>query len=66
MHQINGHRTEPMRFIDLFCGIGGFRFALEAVARRYSTDSECVFSSDIDADCQKAYEAKIPPGVLSG
>lgn len=55
-----------MRFIDLFCGIGGFRFALEAVARRYSTDSECVFSSDIDADCQKAYEAKIPPGVLSG
>lgn len=57
MHQINGHHTDTVRFIDLFCGIGGFRFALEAVARHFSTKSECVFSSDIDTDCQKAYDA---------
>jgi DNA (cytosine-5)-methyltransferase 1 len=59
MHQINGQfaNLSPVRFIDLFCGIGGFRFALEAVARRYSTEAACVFSSDIDIDCQKSYEA---------
>lgn len=43
------------RFIDLFCGIGGFRFAIESVARKTLTDTQCVFSSDIDRDCQKAY-----------
>lgn len=57
MHQLNGHQADTVRFIDLFCGIGGFRFAFEAVARRFSTNSECVFSSDIDTDCQKAYSA---------
>lgn len=59
MQQINGQlaNLSPVRFIDLFCGIGGFRFALEAVARRCSTEAACVFSSDIDIDCQKAYEA---------
>jgi len=31
-----------MKFIDLFCGIGGFRIAFESVG------GECVFSSDID------------------
>ena len=36
-------------FIDLFCGIGGFRLALE---RR---GLECVFSSDIDKHARSAY-----------
>lgn len=55
MHKINGHHRPRVRFIDLFCGIGGFRLAIEAVARKTHTDSQCVFSSDIDRDCQKAY-----------
>ena len=55
MHKINGHHRPTVRFIDLFCGIGGFRFAIESVARKTLTDSQCVFSSDIDRDCQKAY-----------
>lgn len=38
------------KFIDLFCGIGGFRIALE------SFGAQCVFSSDSDKDCQKVYE----------
>ncbi|MDR3195556.1 MAG: DNA cytosine methyltransferase [Endomicrobium sp.] len=38
------------KFIDLFCGIGGFRVALE------KRKLECVFSSDIDAYAQEAYE----------
>jgi len=39
------------RFIDLFCGIGGFRIAADLL------NWECVFSSDIDAEAQRAYEA---------
>ena len=38
------------KFIDLFCGLGGFRLALE------SYGAECVFSSDIDNHVSKEYE----------
>jgi DNA (cytosine-5)-methyltransferase 1 len=57
MNQLNGHYSPPIRFIDLFCGIGGFRYGLENAARDLKLQSECVFSSDIDKDCQTAYEA---------
>jgi len=40
-----------MRFIDLFCGVGGFRVALE------SQGLECAWSCDIDVKAQKAYKA---------
>lgn len=36
-------------FIDLFCGIGGFRLALE------KRGLKCVYSSDIDKNAQEAY-----------
>lgn len=45
-----------MRYIDLFCGIGGFRLASEAVFQERTIASTCVFSSDIDSDCQNMYE----------
>ena len=48
---------KAIRFIDLFCGIGGFRLAIEQVAAELGTPVKCKFSSDIDEDCQKAYEA---------
>ncbi len=48
---------KTIRFIDLFCGIGGFRCAIESVAKSTGTIAECALSSDIDVDCQKAYEA---------
>lgn len=38
------------RFVDLFCGIGGFRVALE------KRGMECVFSSDIDSQVRLAYQ----------
>jgi len=38
-------------FIDLFCGIGGFRLALE------QRGLQCVFSSEINPRTQEAYEA---------
>ena len=46
-----------VKFIDLFCGIGGFRYAIEGGAAKNGVYVECVFSSDIDPDCQKAYKA---------
>ena len=47
----------PVKFVDLFCGIGGFRFAVEKVAKARGITASCVFSSDIDGACQDAYEA---------
>lgn len=38
-----------LRFIDLFCGVGGFRYAAESLGWT------CVFSSDIDPFARKAY-----------
>ena len=38
-----------MKFIDLFCGIGGFRIGFESVK------GECVFSSDIDKFACETY-----------
>lgn len=48
---------KTIRFIDLFCGIGGFRYAIERVAEKIGIKAEGVLSCDIDPDCQKAYEA---------
>lgn len=39
-----------MKFIDLFAGIGGFRYALE------SFGCKCVFSSEWDKYCQESYK----------
>ena len=46
---------QPIRFIDLFCGVGGFRYAALDALQRHSLRGECVFSSDIDKDCQAIY-----------
>jgi DNA (cytosine-5)-methyltransferase 1 len=42
--------NEKIKFIDLFCGIGGFH------AAAVSHDLEGVFASDIDVECRAAYE----------
>lgn len=42
---------KPFKYIDLFCGIGGFHQAMRSLG------GECVFASDIDEDCRKTYEA---------
>jgi DNA (cytosine-5)-methyltransferase 1 len=48
----NGTPTPPrLRFIDLFCGIGGFRIAFERAG------AQCVFSSDWDKHSQVTYAA---------
>lgn len=41
---------DKFKFVDLFCGIGGFHQAMSDLG------GECVYASDIDADCRKTYE----------
>ncbi|HFU75963.1 MAG TPA: DNA cytosine methyltransferase [Arcobacter sp.] len=40
-----------IKFIDLFCGIGGFRLAFDSVG------AKCVFSADIDKHACETYKA---------
>lgn len=47
---------KKIKFIDLFCGIGGFHFAIEDAAKRLNMKAECVFASDIDKDASEAYK----------
>jgi len=53
----NTTKQQAIRFIDLFCGIGGFHIAAEKAAALLGITPECVLSSDIDQPCQDAYEA---------
>lgn len=48
---------ERLKFIDLFCGIGGFRVAFKEACEESEIQAECVFSSDIDKYAQESYEA---------
>ncbi len=48
---------ENLKFIDLFCGIGGLRLAVQNVSQELNISNECVLSSDIDPDSQATYEA---------
>ena len=58
------NKMKKMKYkgIDLFCGIGGFRLAMEA------NNVQCVFSSDIDRFAQETYNAnfnEIPKGDIT-
>lgn len=44
------------KFIDLFCGIGGFHQALKNMNGECCECCECVFACDIDANCRTIYE----------
>jgi DNA (cytosine-5)-methyltransferase 1 len=53
---------EGLNFIDLFCGVGGFRQALGSLGHT------CVFSSDWDKDARETYQAnydELPAGDIT-
>ena len=52
IYRVNGNgANHKLKFLDLFCGIGGFRIAFERAG------CECVFSSDWNKYAQVTYEA---------
>jgi DNA (cytosine-5)-methyltransferase 1 len=60
--------SKTIEYIDLFCGIGGFHLAIDLASRERDLKAKCVFASDIDRDCQIAYEAnfgKKPVGDIT-
>ncbi len=44
-------------YIDLFCGIGGFRYASSQAFEKLGIKGKCLFSSDIDKFAAASYEA---------
>jgi len=44
--------THSLKFIDLFCGIGGFHQAM----LKMDPTSQCVFACDIDEKCRQVYQ----------
>lgn len=50
MQKIKEKILKDYKFIDLFCGIGGFHLALS------SFGAKCVFASDIDINAKRVYE----------
>ena len=53
----------PLRFVDLFAGLGGFHLALSSLGH------ECVFASEIDEELRALYLknfSDMPPGVVVG
>ena len=50
MINIRHKKLKGYKFIDLFCGIGGFNLALT------SFGAKCVFASDIDKQAIETYE----------
>lgn len=50
---------KEVTFIDLFCGIGGFHYAIKNASEQRGLRAKCVFASDIDEACRVAYESNL-------
>jgi DNA (cytosine-5)-methyltransferase 1 len=44
-----------VKFIDLFCGVGGFRYAAQLACKESKISATFTLSSDIDVYCQDSY-----------
>lgn len=46
-----------IKFIDLFAGLGGFRIALEKIAKKKRIKTKCVLVAEIDKHVIETYKA---------
>ena len=44
------------RYIDLFCGIGGFHKGIDRVAKKRNLKTKCVFAADNDENAAAVYK----------
>jgi len=55
-----------IRFIDLFCGMGGFRLGFEFAAKELGINPICVFSSEIKPHAISVYQSNFQNEKISG
>ncbi len=58
--------AQPIRFIDLFAGIGGFRLGFEYACQALSVPSECVFTSEIKDHACTVYRDNFKDSAIHG
>lgn len=59
-------RSNVLRFIDLFAGIGGIRCGLEQAAIEKGLNPQCVFTSEIKPHAVKVLKDNYPTEIISG
>ena len=59
-------KRKTIKFIDLFAGIGGFRFGFEEACREAGFAASCVFTSEIKDHAIKSYLRNYPDSRVSG
>lgn len=56
MQPISRTKMKQIRIVDLFAGIGGMRLAFETAAKKLNIKTQCVLSSEINADSRLVYQ----------
>ena len=49
--------SNNIKFIDLFCGMGGFHLGINQACQEQEKEIKCVFASDIDKFARKTYKS---------
>lgn len=55
-----------IKFIDLFCGIGGFRLGFENACKKENLYPNCVFSSEIKSSAIDVYKSNFGSNFVEG
>lgn len=56
----------PIKFIDLFAGIGGIRLGLEQACQSLGFENECVLTSEIKTSAIQVYQENFKPDKMWG